>query len=563
MNISHIKKNSRWLLYLLTGYLLAACSAMQDDIDGCPSDGGITTNYTVTFSIPAVKELTRNFSGQEAGQNMESYIDTKKVAVYLFTGDRPDPASDMCLEKVGELAVEHKEASSYTVKGKLAQMYEQPVKIVVFANILPDDITPGTTIAEACQKASSVYLLQQGNTNVFAPSESTPVPMFGIQSYSADEWKKGWSEVIDGKSTNSAGLSKPIHLIRSVAKIRVRCSAENYKLSSVTLNRYNDRGYAAPTGMYNHTFLLDEANGLFDEKTGSDYINIPNTAQTNEPLVQTTGRTENIEWLSGAEKTRDNCFVLYVPEYKNTDISADKEAKLTITLQKKVGEGWQDIQLEGHNTIWFKTYLEGKPTSEAFDILRNHIYDFEVRSVSGNLELASRILPWYNGGEYNYVSEVETCLTVNKSESNYYFEKDVEDGKALAIAYRDDASQHPLSPELNLQVKSAEQWILQTDNPYFGFRIKNADGTWSDVRPTITGTNMNLTFCIVPLKVYEEVTDTKHDVKVSLVQVVGNNSNHVPFNVDSSTGKNLLPGNKDYIHFIQIPRTDFPTSADE
>ena len=563
MNISHIKKNSRWLLYLLTGYLLAACSAMQDDIDGCPSGGDITTNYTVTFSIPAVKELTRNSSGQEAGQNMESYIDTKKVAVYLFTGDRPDPASDMCLEKVSELTVESNDASSYTVKGKLAQMYEQPIKLVVFANIMPDDITPGTTLAEACQKASSVYLLQQGNTNVFAPSENTPIPMFGIQSYSAEEWKKGWSEVVDGKSTNSAGLSKPIHLIRSVAKIRVRCSAENYRLSSVTLNRYNDKGYAAPIGMYDHTFLLSEANGLFDDNTGSAFINIPNTARTDESLIQNTGRTENIEWLTGTNKTQKNCFVLYVPEYKNTGIASDEEAKLTITMQKKVGDGWQNIQLEGHNTIWFKTYQEGKPTSEAFDILRNHIYDFEVRSVSGNLELASRILPWYNGGEYNYVSEVETHLTVNKSESNYYFEKDVEGEKALAVAYRADATQHPLSPEMTLQVKSTERWILQTDSPDFGFRVKNEDGTWSDIQKTISGTYMKLTFCVVPLKVYEEVTDNKHDVKVSLVQVVGNNSNHVPFNVDSSTGKNLLPGGKDYIHFIQLPRTDFPASANE
>ena len=184
------------------------------------------------------------------------------------------------------------------------------------------------------------------------------IPMWGIQLFE-----------VNGSELQDAGT---INLMRSMAKIEVMLSnemiANGFTLENAVLNHYNNRGYCVPTGWSSVTSTteLDQENCL---RAYHSHLSTP------------LGFVENVE---------DQRYWLYVPEF-NVLHTADNRPNISIVL----GDGTM-TPLEFPNSIHFGSYdsngdfIENSETN----IVRNHIYRFNIVGITSGLEINYEVLDW-------------------------------------------------------------------------------------------------------------------------------------------------------------------------
>lgn len=140
-----------------------------------------------------------------------------------------------------------------------------------------------------------------------------------------------------------------IDLLRAMAKVIVTKDATNlagYTLQAVSFDYYNPSGYFMPAD-YASVSETKEVNVGYHIPEGLQ----PNT---NLPFIGTGDR------------------YAYVPEYINN--GALHPSSISVTLQK----GTETAKIY---KIEFGEYTEGKFGNTYFDIKRNHIYAFHIKSI--------------------------------------------------------------------------------------------------------------------------------------------------------------------------------------
>lgn len=155
-----------------------------------------------------------------------------------------------------------------------------------------------------------------------------------------------------------------IYLLRAIAKVEVILSDEvaAYTLDNVSFDRYNDSGYCLPTG-YNITANTENLSV-------EGCLRIPTQTAVSTPLA--------------FRKDENNArrFFIYVPEFLNVGVADDAQSSLTVVLQPA------NTEEEGKTyTIRFAEYGDdGKPTANALNIVRNHLYRFHITNVTVDIE---------------------------------------------------------------------------------------------------------------------------------------------------------------------------------
>ena len=180
------------------------------------------------------------------------------------------------------------------------------------------------------------------------------IPMWGVQECTLTLTKGEVSRV-----------PQTIYLLRAMAKVEVKLDAaivNDFNLSSVSVDKYNMYGYVLPTyEIGSNTETLD-IESVFN----------PNETEIGENLVFT--------------KTADNEFYIYLPEYKN---AGEDTTPTSISV----------VIDERPYTIEFKNYVSGSAHGEAYNIIRNHYYQYTITSVNTveNVliaELLYQSMPW-------------------------------------------------------------------------------------------------------------------------------------------------------------------------
>lgn len=229
----------------------------------------------------------------------------------------------------------------------------QPYKFIVLANC--SDHQSG----EQYITYSHTQLIEPSKDDKAAPSVGHAIPMWGVTE-------------VDMKSIFENGTQDigEIWLLRAAAKIEVNLSAsvrnKGTTINSATLKYYNQTGYVLPSGALevSHTGLLDQEN----------CIRVYRHAAVNLPFVKD-------------EKTGN--YYVYVTEYDNTNYPGERNK---ISLEFNI----DDEKKYFEDAISFCEYSEGKPQENLhYDIVRNHIYEFEILSIAGdNLELQYTVADW-------------------------------------------------------------------------------------------------------------------------------------------------------------------------
>ena len=222
------------------------------------------------------------------------------------------------------------------------------------------ELSATSTIESVCSDAASIFTY----TAPFTPSATQRIPMYGVKLCTA---------TLRPDLLTDLGT---VDLLRAMAKIEVKCSAEGFELSGVKLHRYNTKGYCAPTGVYDDT----KTDWNYDEDEVCQHeVHIPVNSVSTSQL--------------DFEPTADG-FIAYVPEFDNTTNTAERtyiEVSLIHTDDKS------PVNLEETN-IYFCLYDEenGMPTQNTdFDIVRNHWYKYDITNVDdGKLIFQYKALPW-------------------------------------------------------------------------------------------------------------------------------------------------------------------------
>lgn len=180
------------------------------------------------------------------------------------------------------------------------------------------------------------------------------MPMWGV--------RKTTLNLVKGELTN---IAESICLLRSMAKVEVKLHtdiAADFELDSVIVDKYNATGNILP------------AYGKLDDTESLDLEQVFNPVNASYAT--------NLAF----NKINEDEFYVYLPEYRNVGNQASP-AKISIYIGDKT------------YFIEFKNYVDGKPEDNAYNIVRNHSYQYTITSVATNIdvsleELTYQSMPW-------------------------------------------------------------------------------------------------------------------------------------------------------------------------
>jgi hypothetical protein len=354
---------------LASSLTLSGCSGEEDVI---PETEAQETHVSITIDT-GVRTGTRSIlesETDEAGIGYENYINTNDVHIFFFS----QPSTSAWGDRLFEFTPSAKYKTSdgvYTMDGELTSEQYDILKannfnfrITVTANwgLQSDQFDTGNQ-GFFCWNDVNAYEFDYSN---YTPSAETPIPMYGVKTYSNVEFKKG-------KNTDLGNID----MLRAMAKIEVvlEASSKDTKLSDVVLSSCLAKGQCSPTAMYDNT--------VQDPQTVN--INIPgnNSAKANYNMFP--DKLQNVAF----KKVSDTNYLIYVPEDLNTGSYRTGSATESYITLKINGSDYK-LRFMEYDTE------SGTPKDEnanPYNIIRNHHYLYTI-IWTNHLTLKYKVIPW-------------------------------------------------------------------------------------------------------------------------------------------------------------------------
>ena len=190
------------------------------------------------------------------------------------------------------------------------------------------------------------------------------IPMWGLKTYTFP------AKLPDDRVLDLGSISMP----RAAAKIGVKLSQnvkdEGYSIKEIKLNYANANGYCVPKSWH-------DAGTYSTESLGHD--------GAFRPIVNGTLDSDVNVMAHGTETEG----YVYVPETEN---NSSNPLALAVTLTNSNGD---DVEFAYEDGIKFCKYSsDGKSTGDAFNIVRNHFYDYTITDINVGLKLNLNVADW-------------------------------------------------------------------------------------------------------------------------------------------------------------------------
>lgn len=327
--------------------LACGCSSEEGAGDEVPANA---TQVSFILRLSDESEGTRAAWSDrylnDDGTEYDKRINPDDLKVALYHADGTTFAANVNIVTYHELASQEGEyefiGTVETAAG--TELSSGDYKIMVFANCqISGELFQATQLGELTYKYNE--------TDV--KSEEQLIPMWGVTTAHL---------TLEKGKRDDVG---PIDLLRAFAKVEILLNDEirnDYTITSATLSHYNTQGYSLPKGYADveYTQRLDQE----DQPSSSFHPNATAQGADLVFVVPQDGKTAT----------------LYIPEYENT---SGKEAVINLTL----GDGTT-------GTLHFQPYVDGAPTGNAYNIVRNHIYRYTVNVEQGELKVQAAVMPW-------------------------------------------------------------------------------------------------------------------------------------------------------------------------
>lgn len=331
---------------------------MDDGPDALSLQDGSTAQVAFTLKLDKAQPATRTTWGDDydsqAGTGYENRIDQLQVVLYS-EDNTAYPLHNLWQETS---ATQEGGQDTYTFVGSIdTNDADSPragtYKIMVFANC-------GEMSDYAFDGIDELPFNYRYDDATHTPT--TAIPMWGVTT---DE--------LTLKPGERQTLAGGIDLLRAVAKVEVKLQdntdTQSFSLTGVTISTANTQGYCLPLD-YDKVETTAALNR--EEETGiTTFHPYPNSATTTDLAFTNDG---------------NNTYTLYLPEYDNG--TGNTPATLTVTVAD--GDGQEETY-----PLEFKTYEEGQPTGEAYNIVRNHLYRYTITKIdNGQLTVQHQVMPW-------------------------------------------------------------------------------------------------------------------------------------------------------------------------
>ena len=337
----------KYLMLLLAGIMAASCIF---DADQCvmPADKPHSVMFTVALDQQRTKAPWSDPYDSETGVPFDYRIipEDLRVVVYAEDGTRVGVLQDLGYWPINEAHTE------FQFIGQL------PDEFVTYYNEHRDAQNYKFMVLANCgDHSSGEEYISYSQAQLDPSAANSAIPMWGVL-------QAGVTPLLNDSSLDLG----TIWLLRAAAKIEVKLSdkIKDTKINSATLKYYNQKGYVLPSSWSQ----VSDTRGLDQDNCFRGYRH----AAVNLPFYK--------------DKETGSVYV-YVTEYNNMDYSGERN-KISL-----------DFNIKGQNktfedAISFCNYSSGKPVENShYNIVRNHIYEFEVLSIAGdNLELQYTVADW-------------------------------------------------------------------------------------------------------------------------------------------------------------------------
>jgi hypothetical protein len=348
--------------------LAAGLSSCSDD-DSPAADRMVSVTLTLSTGTPGTRAYTQ---GTEEGTADENYIDMDNLQVLIYS------ATEDVSGYIGEIyfnSTERVDDNTYRLSGVVNESVVPTgdFRIIIAANwpggkgSIANWIKSGgygDNLIQLFVRKTGQYSYSGTADSPYIPSPTSPMPMYGVRTFSAGTIAKTPLEIDLGT----------IKVIRAMAKVVVRCTSGDV-LSDVKLTRCNSSGHTAPFGVYWDTEDFSNSN-----------INQPRLWST----MGDVGAMSVIENLPFREVANTELnvtdFVICIPEYIN--ISGwynGGKSQFSSAVPSQIA-----IKLNGKDyTLDFKNY----DNDREFNIVRNTVYIYDV--CAGNpVNISYVVEPW-------------------------------------------------------------------------------------------------------------------------------------------------------------------------
>lgn len=262
-----------------------------------------------------------------------------------------------------------------------------------------------------------------------------------------------------------------IPLVRAVSKLHfyfARKSGSEANTSQVKVTRIEVEGNTIPTASY---VFPDEAeyneNGYNQDVTSQKY----NTGTTYVPTTLKLAGVENtdikeVEDPKSFIKKSNQSAQQYLDAFKTAEIASHNLCYLRET--NKAIRGTIYYSLDGGTTEKHETFnipSDGKA-------IRNRelvVYGYFLNGQMGKLTVTPSIQEWQDGGTYTFIEKASSEVIIT-------------DGEKTDWGYKVAYGKPKFGPMITIKDidTDGKTWILQTNNPMFGFVKCNASGNYEE-----------------------------------------------------------------------------------
>lgn len=256
-----------------------------------------------------------------------------------------------------------------------------------------------------------------------------------------------------------------IPLVRAVSKLHFyfarKTGIENVKVTSIEVE-----GNTIPTASYIFPDETEYKENDDNQVVTSNKYNVNSTGYVPTVLKLNGVETDNIKEVEDPEKFKKNETQTaqdYLDAFKKAGIAFHNLCYLRETTKAIKGKIHYSLGTE-EKSVDFSIPTDGKA-------IRNRelvVYGYFLNGQIGMLTVTPTIKEWQDGGTYDYIDASTEVIFPDADKTDWGYK-----------VYYGQPQRGPMITLKDIDTKGAP-WILQTDNPLFGFVECNEDGSYKD-----------------------------------------------------------------------------------
>ena len=254
-----------------------------------------------------------------------------------------------------------------------------------------------------------------------------------------------------------------IPLVRAVSKLHFyfarKTGIKNVKVTSIEVE-----GNTIPTASYIFPDETEYKENGYNQDVTSNKYNVNSNGYVSTVLKLNGVETDNIKEVEDPEKFKKNKTQTaqdYLDAFKKAGIASHDLCYLRETTKAIKGKIHYSLGTE-EKSVDFSIPTDGKA-------IRNRelvVYGYFLNGQMGMLTVTPTIKEWQDGGTYDYIDASTEVIFPDADKTDWGYK-----------VYYGQPQRGPMITLKDIDTKGAP-WILQTDNPLFGFVECNEDGSF-------------------------------------------------------------------------------------